>query len=364
MKLHVKQCTEAKSAAGEVFVTIDAEDGDDVPRLFEQAVDALSNCGAQLVRERLFIPTGKVSAYQSASRRAFPSPHARAELHAGSNGVAGGIQLHGVRSGSDLTHITDERGEVRGVTLSCENTKWVFTSAVCVPLGDGPEETRACFDFTERLLRSAGLTLHDIARTWIYLDHILAWYPQFNQARNRVFIEQGLLQKGEDPANLRVPASTGMGVRPVVPGRISLEAIAVAGDDARLRKRAAAGAQRSAFEYGSAFARVAECRSLAGRTVYISGTAAIDSSGATCHKGDVTGQIRMTLENIAAVLSNCDMTPQNVVEAIAYCKSPDIALEFCRSWRNEVRWPWLVVVGDVCRDDLLFEAEVTAVETL
>jgi enamine deaminase RidA (YjgF/YER057c/UK114 family) len=125
-------------------------------------------------------------------------------------------------------------------------------------------------------------------------------------------------------------------------------------------RHAADGQQRSAFEYGSAFARSATADSPAGRTVFVSGTAAIDEEGRTCFVGDARGQIRMTLQCVLAVLKHRGCAPAEVVQAIAYCKTPEIAREFHRNWECELAWPWVMVVGDVCRDDLLFEVEVTA----
>jgi len=36
--------------------------------------------------------------------------------------------------------------------------------------------------------------------------------------------------------------------------------------------------------------------------------------------------------------------------------------EFAKHRELQPEWPWLTVIGDVCRDNLLFEAEVTACE--
>jgi enamine deaminase RidA (YjgF/YER057c/UK114 family) len=132
------------------------------------------------------------------------------------------------------------------------------------------------------------------------------------------------------------------------------------GDTGWVKRFAAMGRQRCAYEYGSAFARAAETRTPAGRTVFISGTAAIDQEGHTCHLNDPAGQIRMTIHNILAVLRDAGCSGQHVVEAMAYCKTPEVAEVFNKNWRSEIHWPWMTVIGDVCRPDLLFEAEVTA----
>ena len=35
--------------------------------------------------------------------------------------------------------------------------------------------------------------------------------------------------------------------------------------------------------------------------------------------------------------------------------------KFRRLFMDTVPWPWVVVIADVCRDDLLFEVEATAI---
>ena len=36
-----------------------------------------------------------------------------------------------------------------------------------------------------------------------------------------------------------------------------------------------------------------------------------------------------------------------------------VAAQFAAGFQADRGWPWVVVVADVCRDELLFEAEVT-----
>jgi enamine deaminase RidA (YjgF/YER057c/UK114 family) len=363
MNCHLKEIAGANGAR-ELFVTVTPdESGSDPEAMLRTAAGVLHESGARPIRERLFAPAGKLDAMRTAAHEALigAGPRARAEFHAGANGPCGGVQLHGLISGSEIAPLLLADGACGGVSFTDGGTRYALTSGLSADEGDGPAQSRRCFDRTELLLAGAGLSLHDVARTWFYMHDILGWYGPFNTVRNTLFIERGLMRKGQPPGDVTVPASTGMGVRPASGARVSLEAFAAAGTDAALRRHAAAGAQRSAFEYGSAFARSAECRTPGGRTLFVSGTAAIDTQGRTCHLGDAASQTRMTLQNVLAVLTTAGMRPNDVVEAVAYCKTPGIAAHFCRTWRREIAWPWLVVVGDVCRDDLLFEAEVTAV---
>jgi len=100
-------------------------------------------------------------------------------------------------------------------------------------------------------------------------------------------------------------------------------------------------------------------RLAAGETLFISGTAAIDASGATVHAGDAAAQIEATLANVRAILDAAGCRDEDVLQAIAYCKTPDVEGVLNDRWAD-LPWPRVVAIADVCRDDLLFEIEATA----
>ena len=245
--------------------------------------------------------------------------------------------------------------------------RWVTASALPAR-GSGSGETQAftAFEQAESLLKQAGGDLGHVARTWFFLDGILAWYNGFNDTRSRFLAERHLLSPASDG---QLPASTGIGVPPATSAKCLMDLIAVVGNGDCPRyptecvcKHPAAGKQQSAYDYGSSFARASTICTVAGRTVFVSGTAAIDAQGATCHVGDIDGQIQMTLDCTNAVLDDLRCSRSDVVQAVAYCKTAEVEARF-RQRQVETRmsdWPWLIVRGDICRDDLLFEAEVTA----
>ncbi|MGD0390967.1 MAG: RidA family protein, partial [Tepidisphaeraceae bacterium] len=274
-----------------------------------------------------------------------------------------GVQVYAVVSPSRPQPLT-VNGRRCARLIRNNGCRWVTASALPTDPASAPEaQTRQAFEETETLLKQAGGDLNSLARTWFHLAEILDWYPRFNDTRTRFFAERGLLKPG---SGVRLPASTGIGVRPANHRSVLMDAFAVVGDpacplapDGCLCKHQATGHQRSAFTYGSSFARAATVCTPAGRTVFVSGTAAIDSNGQTCHVGDVPGQIRMTIDCLHAALRDQHCSPSDVVQAVAYCKSAEVE-ECFGQWMEEISWPWIAVRGDVCRDDLMFEAEITA----
>ena len=339
--------------------------------IYQAVTDLARTHHARICRERVFVPDGQIDAWVAARRESFEIeklPIATDWLSAGplSAGAVGGIQIHALRGPTEYRPLT-HGDDVLGVTFRQNGHRWALTSGLVVPEcgGDGPEQSVAAFEEGERLLSQAGMDMHAVARTWLFMDDILSWYGRFNQVRNRLFIDRGLLKRGNAADDSDVPASTGIGVAPLSSNkstRVALEMFAVKGPDKCVHRFQAAGKQRAAFEYGSAFARASDAPTPAGRTVFISGTAAIDEAGNTCHVGDIPKQIDMTLVNMLAVLRDTHCQSKNVVQAMAYCKTPEVAREFKKNFEGRLNWPWVTVIGDVCRDDLLFEGEVTVCE--
>jgi enamine deaminase RidA (YjgF/YER057c/UK114 family) len=207
-------------------------------------------------------------------------------------------------------------------------------------------------------LHMAGGDINDVVRTWMWLGEILDWYPDFNVTRNRFFKQHRLINEG--PANVRLPASTGIGIGPAAGGRCTMDAYAVVGAHASSEFLLAGGCQQPAFNYGSAFSRASRSITPAGEAVFVSGTAAIDSSGKSEYPGDPERQIDATLEYVRAVLSQTHCHDQDVVQSLVYCKNAEVERVF-RSRYPDFPWPHLVAIADVCRPELLFEVEATAV---
>ena len=156
-----------------------------------------------------------------------------------------------------------------------------------------------------------------------------------------------------------MPASTGIGLYPAVGGKCSMDLTALLEPADSIQFLGAVGKQQCALEYGSAFSRASRSITPAGETVFVSGTASIDADGATTNIGDATGQINTTIENVRAVLRDMNAADEDVVQVIAYCKTTEIGKVF-DAIKGDFSWPWITVICDVCRPDLLFEIEATA----
>ncbi|HEY3319518.1 MAG TPA: hypothetical protein VGP72_03470 [Planctomycetota bacterium] len=285
-------------------------------------------------------------------------------------GPLAGVQIHAV-AGVGKPEPLVKKSLGSGRILKVGERKYVTLSQIQAPeAGEfGPQSKRA-FEKAEELVTLAGGDFYSIARTWWFLKDIDRDYAEFNKVRREFFLARKLL--GECVGDTRLPASTGIGIAPGViepvlkkkkNGKVPqccVDIMAVFGGPQQATKYyPVAGNQHSAFNYGSAFSRGARAQMPAGEVGYISGTADIDTSGASGHIGDPRAQITETLANVKAVIKDIDCRDNEVVQGIAYCKTPEVE----RVWNElsaELDWPIITCIADVCRPELLFELEAAA----
>ena len=56
-----------------------------------------------------------------------------------------------------------------------------------------------------------------------------------------------------------------------------------------------------------------------------------------------------------------DCSDEDVVHVIAYCKTTEVEKVF-NNYKKTLNWPWITVICDICRPDLLFEIEAAAMQ--
>ncbi len=210
-------------------------------------------------------------------------------------------------------------------------------------------------------LQAHGMAYPDVVRTWIYVSRLLEWYGELNRVRTAHYTQAGLGVKG-GPA---FPASTG------IQGRSADEECLM--DVLALRSDGPVGAvaepircsprQDQSFNYGSAFSRGMTFKIEGRKTVHVSGTASINTAGASTHVGNAEYQSLETLLSIAAILEAQGGSLRHITSATLFCKDR-AAWE---AWNRVTHllqvpvFPKICVLADVCRPDLLVEMESVAV---
>ena len=106
------------------------------------------------------------------------------------------------------------------------------------------------------------------------------------------------------------------------------------------------------------------CKRSDSATIFVSGTASIDTEGRVVHVDDVQGQLRRALDNIEALLEGSGATLADVVSMVTYLKHARSLAAFRSVWAERGlpdQVPNTVTVADVCRPEWLCEIEAIAV---
>jgi enamine deaminase RidA (YjgF/YER057c/UK114 family) len=334
---------------------------DQAREIFSNISDVIRSEKAHILQERLLGTQAAMKLLCQARSAAYGDLDdgvAPAQL-VGKEGLSGpiaGVQVHAVRSKGKPETISLE-GKLCGRILRVPGRAYLALSGITDLHSSEPAaQAKAMMQKVEAALRKLGADFLSVPRTWMWLRDILDWYDDFNAVRTNSFVEWGLLGEG---TRQTMPASTGIGLGPANGGHCAMDLMAVLEPTDCTQYLLTTGKQHSAFDYGSAFSRAARSVMPAGDAVWVSGTASIDADGATTHIDDAPAQIDATIEAVRAVLSEMQTNEKDLVQVIAYCKTPDVEKAFEKT-RKALNWPWITTICDVCRHDLLFEIEATA----
>jgi len=345
--------------ACELQLTLRPQPGETIPALFQRLGSILKEHDASIVKQDIFGSLAARSAALDALQRAMGKvewPVMWLEGADCAGAPIAGVQVLAV-SGAAVQTIA-LKGQIIGRAFDDGLARHCHFGAL------GPrdvtssqaDQTRQAYENLEAVLQQAGMNMTQVARTWFFLDNILAWYDPFNRVRNAFFAKHKL-----SPGSL--PASTGVSGRNPTGSALTVNAWAVQPHAASVRVRVIPSPlQCPAPEYGSGFSRALEVSTPHGRRVVVSGTASISPDGRTVHLGDVEAQIALTMKVVKAIFDAHDLTFSDVTRAIAYFKhagdAPALA-KWCAA-HGVGCLPAVVVQSDICRDDLLFEIELDA----
>jgi enamine deaminase RidA (YjgF/YER057c/UK114 family) len=228
------------------------------------------------------------------------------------------------------------------------------------------EQTASMFDRTQNILKDYSGSYKNVIRTWIYLDHILEWYKEFNLVRNAKYKEFGFIPKQSDEVETEqifLPASTGILASNPQNAAAVMDVLAVIpGPGASVKIKQTSGVkQRSPFVYGSAFSRAMNIHEPESTTILLSGTASIDEQGRSVFENDTHGQIVKTMEVVDALIGEGaeGTSAKDICTATVFLKKAEDYL----TYKNTLvecgltDMPAVCIVADVCRDELLFEID-------
>ncbi|MFV1996169.1 MAG: Rid family hydrolase [Verrucomicrobiales bacterium] len=266
-----------------------------------------------------------------------------------------GMQVHAVAAAERPVVLRCQNSACCARLLHGRDRSWLTISGLSDVHGRIPKiaDARSIFERAESILKWAGGSLRDIARTWFWFGDIDRTYVQFNRIRNEFFTRRGLI----DPATnqSRLPASTGIGIRAAGSVETALDLVAVIGGENPIRFVETGGDQNSPRHYGVSFSRATVAQMPAGRTIFVSGTAALDGDGRT----EATNHVYAAITHVRSILRELNCGDEDVLSATIYCANSETENEFRECW-GDLAWPRVVVPARICRTGLTFEIEVTA----
>ncbi len=339
----------------EFFITAEPGPGECAASVFAKAAREVQSRGATIISQDIF---GMEEGAKPALRRAFGPiqwPVTWVYEARGSMGLAG-TQIWAVEGAEVLPIIRQRR--IWGSVLNTPAATWCRLGGLSPVRASAavPEQARSVFARMDSTLAVAGLDFSDVARTWFFNNEILDWYGPFNNVRDKFFRSHRVFDG-------LVPASTGIGGGNPAGAALQAGVLAVRPRDSRTKVFAVPSPlQCPALDYGSSFSRAVEVAAPDHRRVLISGTASIAPGGETVCLGDMEGQVGLTMEVVAAILESRGMGWRDVTRAIAYVKrAKDVPVfDRYRAARGMDSVPFVTVVNDVCRGNLLFEVELDA----
>jgi enamine deaminase RidA (YjgF/YER057c/UK114 family) len=353
--------------------------GDAVARLFDALASLIAEQGISVLSEKVYaLRSAREEVLQrrtealSAKGLGRDTPVTFLQGTPVSGQALAGVQLWGVtpRAGSGQRVEAVERdGQVGGREWIGPDFRQLVLASID-GLGGGvppsaPEQARRMFERASEALAERGYSFRGVARTWIYFSRLLDWYGDFNAVRNAHYAAAGLSTTAEPGMASAFPASTGIQAQSASEECL-MDVLAIdPGNAGRIEVRpvAQSGRQGQAAAYGSAFSRAMVIDWKEYRTIHISGTASIDPEGRSTHPGDARAQLRETMININALLEPEGAGLSNLCQGTLFAKSAAVAAT-CRDAARDLglpALPFVEVIADVCRPELLVEIEAVAI---
>jgi enamine deaminase RidA (YjgF/YER057c/UK114 family) len=359
-----------------------AEQADDALRIIE-TVNSVHGAHGTIVHQSVFVPDPALIDECRRIIRAFYGQDLPATSYIAQPPCEGKlIAIEALGLGTARGDVKIERISEQLVIARHNGMAWTYAALVAPRAGAGRayEQGVGAFRQLQKLLCGVNMRLDHVVRTWLYQGGIVAdeegtqRYQELNRARTDAYdgipFLRGRLPKGHPPDVY--PASTGIGTE----GRsLELSAIALATDRPHvLAVPLENPRQTAAYRYGARYspqspkfsrALAVTCDPYA--MIFISGTASITNSE-TRHPGDAAAQTRETLDNIAALISEENLsrhdlpglgsTLDGIGLARVYIKRKEDyqrVRAVCEERLGEL--PTVYAVADVCRPDLLVEIE-------
>ena len=191
----------------EIFATALPHAADDLASLLHRLRRVLQDYRGEFLEMRIFGTVGDLASCTRLLRELYgPIDWPLTYIQGAScfGDAVAGIQLHAVAGASVDTLRRD--GLPVGRVFEDDFARYCVLGNLQSSDPPRPRErqTRDTIGQLNGSLASAGMDIHNIVRTWFFIDDILGWYPAFNRVRSEIYAAEGVFDR-------YVPASTGIG---------------------------------------------------------------------------------------------------------------------------------------------------------
>ncbi len=256
------------------------------------------------------------------------------------------------------TEVTCEEGKTTVVEHNGYKDLW--TMGIHSNVDNSYMQTwKTLFEYIDILKRHDATLFNNCIRTWFFVRDVDTQYGGLVKARRECFLEQGLTPQ------THYISSTGIGGNPADPkALVQLGAYAMTGFEPEQQKYLyALDHLNKTIEYGVTFERGTLFNYGDRSHIYISGTASIDNRGEVLHVGDIVKQTERMWENVEALLSEGEMSYDDVMQIIVYLRDTADYDVVSRMFRKKFpNTPYVITLAPVCRPTWLIEMECIAVQ--
>lgn len=222
------------------------------------------------------------------------------------------------------------------------------------------------FMYLDKCLRTNSLSSDSIVRTWFYVRSIEEYYPKFNEER-RHFFDRNNITYSNQASNL--PSSTCIGALVSENELIHSDMYCLRQTKntfkvGRMYNQNQNEANGTTYKFQPTFARATEIIGPEHIEIQVSGTASINDKGESIHLNNPYDQIQTTIKHVEHLLGQHSMKFEDLIQSTCFFKNKDYYDDFVKVLKD-MKIPMFsstFVVGDVCRDELLFELDGIALK--
>ncbi|MBN2735940.1 MAG: hypothetical protein JXR70_03095 [Spirochaetales bacterium] len=381
--MNILNCVKTKSFrlynSIKYYIQLDYNENDSLESIFEKyrgALELMKGKNIQILFEKIFCPLSSYHVVIARRESLFVEmnmdipPLSFIEGKSVDNNIAG-VLFCGVICLSDDVSVSyyKKYGKTLGSVYESPFFRYLYLYGLQAKKGsDGKinyPQFKELFQEIGNIIVENGFLPKDILRTWIYLDDINNNYGSFNQARREYFEENNIQYSAHDN---ELPASTCIGGSSfdssILINLVCVDKKTASPKIKRIYNQFQNEAEGEAYLFRPTFSRALLVEEAEFSELQVSGTASINEKGETVFLQQPYEQIRKTILNVADLLKQAKHDFSDFCEATCFFKKPEYYNDYLEVLKelNITGLSGTCVIGDVCRDDLLFEFDGVSIK--